>query len=113
MFYRKLQVLANRLGEDYQNNSEYLAAKATYDSIIDQFNAINVADAQAYSSPTSYRKKALMFGKWDAAKEEAYQRLIKGDYSARELQTVFGQPLKPFLYSNTTKDSGVLDAPMT
>lgn len=34
------------------------------ENIIASYDDINVADAQAYTSPSAYRKKAIMFGKW-------------------------------------------------
>lgn len=77
-----------------------------------QFRKINVADAQGYNSPTSYRKKALVFGRWSKQAEEVYQKLKKGEYTYSDLQVAF-QPLKPFVYSQIAKDMGVSNAPMT
>lgn len=74
-------------------------------NIIHQFKTqINVADAQAYNCPTSYRKKALMFGKWSQRSEEIYQKLIKGEANISDIETAF-QPLKPFVYTNVHKHS--------
>lgn len=75
------------------------------------FRYINVTDAQGYSSPSSYRKKAFMFGRWSKEAEEIYQKLKKGEATYDELNTAF-QPLKPFVYGHTTKSSGVEDAPL-
>ena len=75
------------------------------------FRKINVADAQGYSSPTSYRKKAFIFGKWSKKAEEIYQKLRKGDYTYSDLSVAF-QPLKPFVYSQIEKSSGVPNAPL-
>lgn len=75
------------------------------------FRKINVADAQGYSSPTSYRKKAFIFGKWSKKAEEIYQKLRKGDYNYSDLSIAF-QPLKPFVYSQIEKSSGVPNAPL-
>ena len=83
----------------------------TKKAIISQFEDINVADAQAYNSPTSYRKKAFMFGKWSKKSEEIYQKLKKGEYNLSDLETAF-QPLKPFVYSQATKKSGVEGSPI-
>lgn len=80
-------------------------------SIIKQFEDINVADAQAYNSPTSYRKKALMFGKWSRKAEEVYQKLKNKEYNLSDLEIAF-QPLKPFVYSQVTKKSGVEGTPI-
>lgn len=100
VFDRKLAEL-ERAGVD-KNSSRYKAAAATYNSIIDQFNYINVADAQGYSSPTSYRKKAFIFGKWSRSAEDIYQKLKSGNYNYSDLQTAF-QPLKPFVYGQIEK----------
>lgn len=72
---------------------------------------INVADAQAYNSPTSYRKKAFIFGKWSRQAEDIYQKLRKGEYNYSDLKTAF-QPLKPFVYSQIEKSTGIDGAPM-
>lgn len=75
------------------------------------FRNINVADAQGYSSPTSYRKKAFIFGKWSKKAEDIYQKLRKGDYNYNDLSVAF-QPLKPFVYSQIKKSSSVAKAPL-
>lgn len=75
------------------------------------FRNINVADAQGYSSPTSYRKKAFIFGKWSKKAEDIYQKLRKGDYNYNDLSVAF-QPLKPFVYTQIEKSSGVPNAPL-
>lgn len=94
--------------------SERAALRALKDSLVGKkgaFRQINVADAQGYSSPTSYRKKALVFGKWSRQAEEIYQKLKKGTYTYNDLKVAF-QPLKPFVYSQITKDAGVEGAPL-
>lgn len=99
VFDRKLEELAKTTDK---NSSRYKAAEATYNNIIDQYDQINVADAQGYSSPTSYRKKAFIFGKWSRNAEKIYEQLRSGNYNYRDLQTAF-QPLKPFVYGQITK----------
>ena len=79
--------------------------KMMKDLIISSFEDINVADAQAYSSPTSYRKKMGMQGKWTAEMEKAYERIKSGNYNVNDLGVVW-QPLKPFVYSQIRKSSG-------
>lgn len=76
-----------------------------------KYTKINVTDAQGYSSPSSYRKKALIFGKWSRHAEDIYQKMLKGEYTYTDLETAF-QPLKPFVYSKLTKDMGVTNAPI-
>lgn len=76
-----------------------------------KYTKINVTDAQGYSSPSSYRKKAYIFGKWSHQAEDIYQKMLKGEYTYTDLETAF-QPLKPFVYSKLTKDMGVDNAPI-
>ena len=85
--------------------------KALKETILKQFDEINVADAQGYSSPTSYRKKAFVFGKWSKQAEDIYQKLKKGEYTYSDLQVAF-QPLKPFVYTQIDKPSNVEGAPL-
>ena len=95
--------------------SEKAALRALKESLVGEdgaFRQINVADAQGYSSPTSYRKKALVFGKWSRKAEEVYQKLKSGTYTYSDLQIAF-QPLKPFVYSQITKNVGVNGAPLS
>lgn len=102
--------------EDIQKAQEAQKARIAaqeelYKSIIKQFEDINVADAQGYSSPTSYRKKMFIFGKWSKEAENIYQRLITGDYNYHDLQVAF-QPLKPFVYSQISKSTGLQNGPL-
>lgn len=73
--------------------------------ILKAFEEVNVADAQGYSSPTSYRKKLGMMGRWTSEMEEAYNRIKSGNYNVNDLGVVW-QPLKPFVFSNIGKSSG-------
>ena len=86
--------------------------EALKENILAQFDAINVADAQGYSSPTSYRKKAFVFGKWSRRAEEIYQKLKSGEYTYSDLQVAF-QPLKPFVYTQISKPANAEGAPIT
>jgi hypothetical protein len=72
---------------------------------------LNLTDAQAYSCPTSYRKKAIMFGQWSKEAEEAYNRIKDGNYTYSDVNVAFS-PFKPFLYGNNIEETGV-DGPMT
>lgn len=76
-----------------------------------RYTKIDVTDGQAYSSPSSYRKKAFIFGKWSRQAEDIYQKLLKGDYNYTDLEAAF-QPLKPFVYTHLQKDMGVENAPI-
>ena len=79
--------------------------KIMKDLILDSFKDVNVTDAQGYSSPTSYRKKMGMQGKWTTEMEEAYERIRKGDFNVNDLGIVW-QPMKPFVYSQIRKPGG-------
>lgn len=76
-----------------------------------EYRKINVTDAQGYSSPSSYRKKAFIFGKWSRHAEDIYQKLLKGEYTFSDLKTAY-QPLKPFVYTHLEKNLGVDNAPI-
>ena len=73
---------------------------------------INVADAQAFNCPTSYRKKAFVFGKWSREAENIYKKLREGTYTYSDLKIAF-QPLKPFVYSQIIKDAGIDGVPLS
>ena len=107
VFQRKINVAKSN-----NNKTEEEYWTSTMSFIIEQLKeTVNVADAQAFNCPTSYRKKALMFGKWDKKYEEVYQKLKNKEYNINDLEAAF-QPLKPFVYTSTSKDSGVTNAPI-
>ena len=127
VFDRKLEELKNQPLENFSNTklkTDEDIQKATeakkhrimiqeelHNSILKQFEDINVADAQGYSSPTSYRKKMFIFGKWSREAENIYQKLLTGDYNYHDLQVAF-QPLKPFVYSQIAKPTDLENAPL-
>ena len=76
-----------------------------------KYTRINVTDAQGYSSPSSYRKKAYIFGRWSHDAENTYKKILDGNYTLTDFETAF-QPLKPFVYSRLTKNMGVEGAPI-
>jgi len=88
--------------------------KALKESLVGEngrYTKIDVTDGQAYSSPSSYRKKAFIFGKWSRQAEDIYQKLLKGDYNYTDLEVAF-QPLKPFVYTHLQNDMGIDNAPI-
>ena len=127
VFDRKLEELKNQPLENFSNTklkTDEDIQKATeakkhrimiqeelYNSILKQFEDINVADAQGYSSPTSYRKKMFIFGKWSKEAENIYQKLLTGNYNYHDLQVAF-QPLKPFVYSQIEKPTYLEKGPL-
>lgn len=87
--------------------------KALKESLVGKDGAyryINVADAQAYNSPTSYRKKAFMFGRWSENAEKTYERVRRGEKPTYSDLMIAFQPLKPFLYGSHSVNTGVNDA---
>lgn len=127
VFDRKLEELRNqpldnfsntklKTDEDIQRATEakkhrIMIQEELYNSILKQFEDINVADAQGYSSPTSYRKKMFIFGKWSKEAENIYQKLLTGNYNYHDLQVAF-QPLKPFVYSQIEKPTYLEKGPL-
>lgn len=98
-----------------KSEAEVKSLKALKESLVGEdgrYKKINVADAQGFSSPSSYRKKAFIFGKWSKNAEEIYEKLLKGEYTYSDLETAF-QPLKPFVYTHLHKNLKVSDAPIT
>ena len=106
------EVFDRRIADAPENQkAQLMALKESLVGKDGKYTRINVTDAQGYSSPSSYRKKALIFGKWSKQAEDIYQKLAKGEYTYTDLETAF-QPLKPFVYSKLTKNMGVENAPI-
>ena len=112
---RKIAIAESNLKDGKGTAVEVEEAKAFKELLVGEdglYRQIEVADAQAYSCATSYRKKAFMFGKWSKSAEAVYKKLINNEYvSLSDIKTAF-QPLKPFVYSQISKSSGVVNAPM-
>lgn len=96
----KEKVLAQDRFRDNAPAKALMAAQ--FDKVIDAFKEVNVTDAQAYTSPTGYRKKMAVFGQWTPRDEEVYQRILSGDFTAEDLDVMW-QPLKPFVFSQIEK----------
>lgn len=127
VFDRKLEELKNQPLENFSNTKlktdediqrateakkqRIMIQEELYNNILKQFEDINVADAQGYSSPTSYRKKMFIFGKWSREAENIYQKLLTGNYNYHDLQVAF-QPLKPFVYSQIEKPTYLEKGPL-
>lgn len=75
------------------------------DLILSQYDSFNITDGQGYSSPTSYRKKMGMMGRWTEAEERAYQNIRNGNFTVEDLGIVW-QPLKPFIYTQLDRTTG-------
>lgn len=105
-----LTIVLDKKIANSKSNSERVAWEAFKDKLVGKKGlyrtGINLADAQAYSCPTSYRKKALMFGLWSKEAEDTYNRIKDGNYTYSDVTTVF-QPFKPFVYGNSIESTGV------
>lgn len=77
--------------------------KSKLDRYLKAFEEVNVADAQGYSSPTSYRKKMAIFGNWSDKEEQMYKRILSGNFDASDIDTAM-QVLKPFVYSQVSQN---------
>lgn len=76
------------------------------DAILNHFNNVNVADAQAYRSLSSYRRVLVMAGRWTQDMEDAMNRLKEGDWTMNDFNIMW-QALKPFMYSQSARPSGM------
>ena len=80
--------------------------KTSRDYILSQYRNINVTDAQAYRSLSSYRAVKVMIGQWNNQLEQAYQNFQNGTWDIADFSALF-QTIKPYLYTQVVKDSGV------
>ena len=110
-----LTIVLDRKIENSKSTSERVAWEAFKEKLVGEKGLyredINLTDAQAYSCPTSYRKKAFQFGLWSKEAEATYNRIKEGNYNYSDVATVF-QPFKPFVYGNSIEETGV-NGPMT
>lgn len=76
------------------------------DYILSQFKKVNVADAQAFRSLSSYRAMQIMMGAWSDDMETAYLHLTNpkqyGQWNMRDFNVIW-QTVKPFAYGQTSK----------
>lgn len=63
---------------------------------------VNVADAQAYRSLSSYRAMLVMSGQWTDDMEEAYNNFRNGTWSHKDFDILW-QTKKPFTFTNIKK----------
>lgn len=78
------------------------------DYILSQFENVNVADAQAYRSLSSYRAMMGMMGQWTDDMETAYKHLTdpNGEWTMQDFNIIW-QTKKPYVYTQVNNDSGV------
>ena len=67
-------------------------------------DAVNISDAQAYRSLSSYRSVMIMSGKWSEESERAYNNIRNNKWNMEDINVMF-QTLKPFVYAQIRKFS--------
>ena len=80
--------------------------KIDRDNIISKFRKVNVADAQAYRSLSSYRAILGMSGQWTDDMEQAYNNFKNGDWNIKDFNIIW-QTKKPFVYTQVNNSSGI------
>ena len=67
---------------------------------------VNVADAQAYRSLSSYKAIMVMSGQWTEDMERAYNNFKNGNWDYADFDTIW-QTKKPYVYTQVNNTSGV------
>lgn len=67
---------------------------------------VNVADAQAYRSLSSYRAILGMSGQWTDDMEQAYNNFKNGDWNIKDFNIIW-QTKKPYVYTQVNNNSGI------
>lgn len=80
--------------------------KMDRDNIINKFKTVNVADAQAYRSLSSYRAILGMSGQWTDEMEQAYNNFKNGTWNIADFNIIW-QTKKPYVYTQISNMSGV------
>lgn len=82
--------------------------KIDRDNIVNKFKEVNVADAQAYRSLSSYRAILGMSGQWTDEMEQAYNNFKNGTWNIADFNIIW-QTKKPYVYTQVNNMSGVQD----
>lgn len=80
--------------------------KIDRDNIISKFGNVNVADAQAYRSLSSYRAILGMSGQWTDDMEQAYNNFKNGDWNIKDFNIIW-QTKKPYVYTQVNNNTGI------
>lgn len=81
-------------------------SKIDRDNILYKFKSVNVADAQAYRSLSSYRAILGMSGQWTDEMERAYNNFKEGTWNIADFNIIW-QTKKPFVYTQINNKSGI------
>lgn len=76
------------------------------DNILNKFKDINVADAQAYRSISSFRSVLDMMGLWNKDMEATVERFAHGEWNMADFNVVW-QTIKPFVFTQIDKPNGI------
>lgn len=94
---------AKKIEDKTQKQTKITALETMQKVVFTALNKVNIADAQALTSPTGMMKKLTMAGAWTHDMTEAYYRICSGNFNLSDLQVLM-QPLKPFVYSQIKKN---------
>lgn len=75
-------------------------------AIMSIFNKVNVADAQAYNTLSSFRSTQIMAGMWSDAEETAYNNIMNNKWTASDF-LVLWNTRKPYLYTQKNQPDGM------
>lgn len=75
-------------------------------AILKKFKEVNVADAQAYRSLSSYRAILDMSGQWTDDMQEAFDHFQSGTWTMKDFNIIW-QTKKPYVYTQVNNMSGV------
>lgn len=79
--------------------------KLDRDNILSKFRKVNVADAQAYRSLSSYRAILGMSGQWTDDMEQAYNNFKNGNWNIKDFNIIW-QTKKPYVYTQVNEIAG-------
>lgn len=81
-------------------------SKRDRDLILNKFREVNVADAQAYRSLSSYRAILDMSGQWTGDMQRAFDNFQNGKWDMADFNIIW-QTKKPYVYTQVNNMSGV------
>jgi hypothetical protein len=81
-------------------------SKRDRDLILNKFREVNVADAQAYRSLSSYRAILDMSGQWTDDMQRAFDNFQNGKWDMADFNIIW-QTKKPYVYTQVNNMSGV------
>lgn len=81
-------------------------SKRDRDLILNKFREVNVADAQAYRSLSSYRAILDMSGQWTDDMQRAFDNFQEGKWDVSDFNIIW-QTKKPYVYTQVNNMSGI------